>query len=172
MALSATEISAYLSRLAMDSPTRADLGALVQLQRAHLLHVPFENLDIHGGRPIVLEIPALFDKIVTRGRGGFCYELNGLFAQLLTGLGFTVTLLSAGVAKADGVFGPPFDHLLLRVDLVRSYIVDVGFGERVFRAARAPPRFRAIAKEQDVQTSLSRRLVRTAFTPRLSGLAS
>ena len=129
MSISDAQISAYLYRLEMDFPERADLESLVQLQRSHLLHVPFENLDIHRGRAIVLEMSALFNKIVTLGRGGFCYELNGLFAQLLSGLGFHVTLLSAEVASANGTFGPPFDHMLLRVDLVSSYIVDVGFGD-------------------------------------------
>jgi N-hydroxyarylamine O-acetyltransferase len=127
--MSVAEIAAYLARLEMDVPERADLESLIRLHRSHLSHVPFENLDVHCGRAIVLEIPALFDKIVTRRRGGFCYELNGLFAQLLAGLGFQVTRLSAEVAHADGGFGPPFDHMLLRVDLVGSYIVDVGFGD-------------------------------------------
>ena len=85
------------------------------MHRAHLLAVPFENLDIHLGRPISLDQDALFGKIVTRRRGGFCYELNGLFALLLRELGFEVTLLSAGVARADGGFGPEFDHLTLLV---------------------------------------------------------
>ncbi|MGD0474023.1 MAG: arylamine N-acetyltransferase [Candidatus Velthaea sp.] len=129
MSLSGAQISDYLYRLRMDVPERADFESLLQLQRNHLLHVPFENLDIQRGRAIALDIPALFKKIVTLGRGGFCYELNGLFAQLLSGLGFRATLLSAEVATANGTFGPPFDHLLLRVDLVSSYIVDVGFGD-------------------------------------------
>src|SRR5262249_9039065 len=63
-----------------------------------MLSVPFENLDIHLGRPIVLDDDVFFDKIVERRRGGFCYELNGLFAALLRELGFDVTMLSAGVA--------------------------------------------------------------------------
>src|SRR5262245_2570020 len=63
-----------------------------------MLTVPFENLDIHLGRPIVLDDDVFFDKIVERRRGGFCYELNGLFAALLRELGFDVTMLSAGVA--------------------------------------------------------------------------
>ena len=91
------------------------MANLRALHRAPLLSVPFENLDIHLGRPIVLDQDALFGKIVTRRRGGFCYELNGLFAALLRALGFEVTLLSAGVARADGGFGPEFDHLTLLV---------------------------------------------------------
>jgi N-hydroxyarylamine O-acetyltransferase len=91
--------------------------------------VPFENLGIHMGEPVSLDLAALYDKIVRRRRGGFCYELNGLFAELLRRLGYRVTLLSAGVAKDAGGFGPEFDHLLLLVELDRRLLVDVGFGE-------------------------------------------
>jgi N-hydroxyarylamine O-acetyltransferase len=92
--------------------------------------VPFENLDIGLGRPIALNEGALYAKIVERRRGGFCYELNGLFAALLRALGFRVTLLSAGVmSRMHGDFGPEFDHLALRVDLAEPWLADVGFGE-------------------------------------------
>jgi N-hydroxyarylamine O-acetyltransferase len=79
--------------------------------------------------PLRLDPAALFAKIVTRRRGGFCYELNGLFAELLRALGFRVALLSAGVAHEAGGFGPDFDHLALRVDLDRPWLADVGFGD-------------------------------------------
>jgi len=68
------------------------------LHEAHLLAVPFENLDIVLGRAIVLDEASLWTKIVDHHRGGFCYELNGLFALLLRALGFQVDLLSAAVA--------------------------------------------------------------------------
>jgi len=102
---------------------------LRRLHIAHLITVPFENLDIHLGRPIVLDEAKFYRKIVGERRGGFCYELNGLFAWLLRGIGFRITLLSAGVAHEAGGFGPEFDHLLLRVDLDEPWIADVGFGE-------------------------------------------
>ena len=98
-----------------------------RLHLQHLLTVPFENLDIHLGRPIALDEAALFDKIVTRRRGGFCYECNGLFAWLLGELGHDVALLSAGVARETGGFGPEYDHLALLVD--SEWLADVGFGE-------------------------------------------
>jgi N-hydroxyarylamine O-acetyltransferase len=91
--------------------------------------VPFENLSIHAKEPIVLEDEALFTKIVERRRGGFCYEANGLFAALLRELGFDVTMLSAGVANAEGEFGPDFDHMALLVTLDERWLVDVGFGD-------------------------------------------
>jgi N-hydroxyarylamine O-acetyltransferase len=91
--------------------------------------VPFENLSIHSNEPIVLEADALFEKIVRRRRGGFCYELNGLFAALLRVLGFEVEMLSAGVANPAGDFGPDFDHMTLLVQLEDRWIADVGFGD-------------------------------------------
>src|SRR4051812_24986315 len=109
------ELQAYFDRIHYQGERAPTAAMLRELHRAHLLAVPFENLDIHLGRRIVLDEEALFDKIVRRRRGGFCYELNGLFALLLRELGFKVTLLAAGVARADGNFGPEFDHLTLLV---------------------------------------------------------
>jgi N-hydroxyarylamine O-acetyltransferase len=119
------DVDAYLARIGAAWPT-----TLADLQERHLLAVPFENLSIHLGEPIDLDEAALFDKIVTRRRGGFCYELNGLFAALLRNLGFDVTLLAARVHGDDG-FGPLFDHLTLSVTEAATpwpWLVDVGFG--------------------------------------------
>lgn len=102
--------------------------------------MPFENLSIHLGEPIALDAEALLDKIVRRRRGGFCYELNGAFAALLTALGYRVTLLAARVYGADGGLGPPFDHLALRVDLDEPWLVDVGFGSFSDEPLRLDPR--------------------------------
>jgi N-hydroxyarylamine O-acetyltransferase len=123
------ELDAYLARIGAARPARADGAALRELQLRHLLAVPFENLSIHLGEPIVLEPAALLDKLVRRRRGGFCYELNGAFADLLSTLGFGVTLLAARVF-GDGGPGPPFDHLALRIDTDSdgSWLADVGFG--------------------------------------------
>jgi N-hydroxyarylamine O-acetyltransferase len=120
---------AYLRRIAYDGPTTPSAATLRALHVAHLRAVPFENLDIHLGRPIVLDEARLTEKIVGERRGGFCYELNGAFAGLLEALGFRVTRLSAEVARGDGTFGPDFDHLLLRVDLDEPLLADVGFGD-------------------------------------------
>jgi len=121
----------YLERLAAPRPAAADEAALRSLHRAHLHAVPFENLDIHLGRRIRLEPEALFQKLVRERRGGFCYELNGLFGWLLEALGFSVTRLSARVYSSAGALGPEYDHLALRVDLPggRPFLCDVGFGE-------------------------------------------
>src|SRR6185369_11099575 len=86
-------------------------------------------LSIHSGESIVLDEDALYTKIVDQRRGGFCYELNGLFAGLLRALGFDVAMLAAGVARPDGSFGPIFDHMALMVTLNERWLVDVGFGD-------------------------------------------
>jgi N-hydroxyarylamine O-acetyltransferase len=123
------DVPAYLDRIDYRGSIVPSLEVLSALQLAHLRTVPFENLSIHAGQPIVLNDDALFKKIVVRRRGGFCYELNGLFASLLRALGFSVQMLSAGVADAEGVFGPEFDHMTLLVSLPERYLVDVGFGD-------------------------------------------
>ncbi len=120
---------AYLKRIGYDGPLDPTAETLRGLHRAHLLSVPFENLDIHLGRGIVLEEAAFCEKIVQSRRGGFCYELNGAFCGLLRALGFTVSMLSAGVAGKDGGFGPEFDHMTLHVKLEESWLADVGFGD-------------------------------------------
>ena len=96
------DVEAYLERINYHGTTIPSAETLRALQVAHLQTVPFENLSIHAGEPIVLEDEALFTKIVKRRRGGFCYECNGLFAALLRALGFDVTMLAAEVAKKDG----------------------------------------------------------------------
>src|SRR5262245_43873383 len=117
----------YLRRIGYDRPIDLTAETLGALHRAHIATVPFENLDIHLGVPIVLSLPAFYDKIVTRRRGGFCYELNGLFGWLLEELGFEVVLHSARVAS-PGRLSPEFDHLVLSVVLEDRWVADVGFG--------------------------------------------
>jgi N-hydroxyarylamine O-acetyltransferase len=144
------DLRAYLARI--DFSPNPDLDVLSPsvhllsaLHEAHLLSVPFENLSIHYGQPIILDEAALYEKIVRRHRGGFCYELNGLFAWLLRQLGFGVTLLSAGVAQASGTYSPEFDHLALLVRHVEGadWLADVGFGELF----RRPPRLQRDVKQ-------------------------
>ncbi|MDH2425599.1 arylamine N-acetyltransferase [Sphaerisporangium sp. TRM90804] len=137
-------VDAYLARIGAARPEAADFEGLCELQRAHLYAVPFENLSIHLGEPIVLEEAALVEKIVDRRRGGFCYELNGAFGALLTALGYRVTLLSARVFNEDRV-GVPFDHLALRVDLDGPLLADVGFG----MFSERPLRLDAVGEQRD-----------------------
>src|SRR6266480_738247 len=123
------DIAKYLERINYHDSLEPTLPTLQALHEAHLLAVPFENLDISLGREIVLDEASLWTKIVEHHRGGFCYELNGLFALLLRALGFRVDLLSAAVAHATGGFGPEFDHLTLLVHLEEDWVADVGFGD-------------------------------------------
>src|SRR5215470_823990 len=124
-------VAAYLDRIGTGRrPEVIDAAALRDLHRAHLLAVPFENLSIHLAEPISLDEDTLLGKIVTRRRGGFCYELNGAFALLLRALGADVVLAAARVHGA-GSLGPPFDHLALLVRLPDGsgpWVADVGFG--------------------------------------------
>jgi N-hydroxyarylamine O-acetyltransferase len=119
----------YLKRIGYRGPTRPTVDVLRRLHSRHLLSIPFENLDIHLRRPIILSESAFYDKIIRHNRGGFCYELNGSFAVLLERLGFKVTMLSARVALKDGHFTPDFDHMTLLVQLKRPWLADVGFGD-------------------------------------------
>ena len=125
--------SAYLERIHYTQPVEPDVESLQGLQLAHLRSVPFENLDIALKRPIRLDERSLWDKIITHHRGGFCYELNGLFARLLKQIGFEVTHLNARDYHAeDNTFGIDFDHLTLMVRVPGNstrWLVDVGWGD-------------------------------------------
>lgn len=129
---------AYLARIGYTGDRSPLEETLAALQRAHLLSVPFENLDIGRGVPIVLDPVALHGKIVGRRRGGFCYELNGLLHLLLTSLGFRSTMVSARVFDAArGDFGPEFDHMALVVEFPGArWLADVGFGSFSVRPLR------------------------------------
>jgi N-hydroxyarylamine O-acetyltransferase len=123
------DVNAYLERINYSGSLEPTAETLRDLQVAHLVAVPFENLSIHARQPIVLDDEALFTKIVRRRRGGFCYEANGLFAALLRELGFKVEMLAAEVANNEGAFGPNFDHMALMVTTDEHWLADVGFGD-------------------------------------------
>ncbi len=110
-----TTLEAYFGRLAVLRPHTADAVNLHVLHRAHQMRVPFENLSIHLSEPVLLAEDVLLDKIVTRRRGGFCYELNGAFAVLLEAMGAEVRRVAARVYGGDGQAGPPLDHMALVV---------------------------------------------------------
>jgi N-hydroxyarylamine O-acetyltransferase len=140
-------VTAYLDRMAVARPDVLDAAALRALHRAHQLSVPFENLSIHLSEPISLDQDKLLDKIVTRRRGGFCYELNGAFGLLLRALGADVVLVAARVYGGNGL-GPPFDHLALLVRLpdgTGPWLADVGFGSHTVY----PLRFDSRAGQDD-----------------------
>jgi len=110
-------------------PLDVSSETLRNLHKAHLLAIPFENLDNHVGRRIVLDEEKVIRKLIEERRGGICYELNGAFCALLREIGFDVSMLAAGVARDEGGFDPPFDHLTLMVNLEQRWLADVGFGD-------------------------------------------
>ncbi|MGW9449493.1 arylamine N-acetyltransferase family protein [Streptomyces sp. NPDC055632] len=128
---SEAEVEAYLRRIGAERPVRADAATLRELHLLHLRTVPFENLSIHLGEPVVLDEKALLGKVVDARRGGFCYEVNAAFAVLLRGLGYGVELLQARVVGEGGRLGIPYDHMALRVETVEGerWLADVGFGD-------------------------------------------
>lgn len=131
------DLERYLQRLGAERPSAPDAEGLSRLHEAHLLAVPFENLSIIWGEPIVLDEEAIFRKVVDARRGGGCLELNALFAWALRALGFEVELLSGRVRREQGDFGPDFDHLCLRVRAGgEAWLADVGFGDSFRRPLR------------------------------------
>lgn len=155
--LSDTEAAAYLARLGTAAPEAPTLAALTSLHRTHLVAVPFETLDISLGRPVRLDLASLLSKVVDARRGGYCYELNGLFAALLRHLGYAVDLVSARVATSDGGLTDPFDHLALVVNspvLDGPVLADVGFGDGFIEPL--PLRHGVVAHERGKDVGLVR----------------
>ena len=130
-------VKQYLHRIDLDQIPFPDLASLFLLQKNHLLNIPFENLDILMGRKIILDEKKMFKKVITNKRGGFCHELNGLFFLLLEKLGYKVKRISAQVYGSKKVFGKPYDHTAIIVELDKvEYLVDVGFGKFAFQPLR------------------------------------
>ena len=127
----APDVLSYLRHIGMkDRAGSPTLAYLKKLQRNHLLHVPFENLDIQYFRKIELSIPSIYKKVLLQKRGGYCYELNGLFHWLLIKEGFKSEMVSARVFNSKEVAGPEFDHLALVVTVAeKKYLVETGFGD-------------------------------------------
>lgn len=127
------DFSIYLSRLGFKKVPPVELKSLQALQRAHLLRIPFENLDIHRKVRIELDTHKIFTKVMANNRGGFCYELNGIFYELLTHIGFQVKRVSAQVYSEEKGYSPPHDHMALVVQIEgQDYLSDVGYGEFAF----------------------------------------
>jgi N-hydroxyarylamine O-acetyltransferase len=123
-----TDLHRYLRRIDYGGPLSPTLMTLRALHRAHLTAISYENIDVQMGRPVPLDVDATFAKIVDEGRGGWCYEMNGLFAWALHRLGFDVQLLGAGANQQTNGETAAMNHLALLVRLDRPYLADVGFG--------------------------------------------
>ncbi|GAA3404052.1 arylamine N-acetyltransferase [Paenibacillus hodogayensis] len=123
------EVYAYLERIGYSGPLDGSAEALAGLQHSHLHAVPYENFDILRGRPLSLDIPDVYDKIVVRRRGGYCFELNALFGWLLRELGYTVTDYFARFWRDEPNPPPMRRHHVLKVEAAGSdYLCDVGVG--------------------------------------------
>jgi N-hydroxyarylamine O-acetyltransferase len=127
-------VQKYLLRIGINSIDLPSLVQLTILQQQHLLYIPFENLNIHLGKKISLDYEAIFEKVINQRRGGFCYELNGLFFLLLKKLGYKVKRISARVNGSSGNIGKEYDHLAIIVTIEnQDWLVDVGFGKFSFQ---------------------------------------
>ena len=136
-ALGTDQLSAYLSRIGLQTLPACNLEGLHQLQFAHVTSIPFENLDVPGRNTPSLVMTELVNKLVNSKRGGYCFEQNLLFEAVLKSAGFTVCRLAARVLwhlDASNLpnfsdAGLPRTHLVLLVSIdACDYIVDVGFG--------------------------------------------
>jgi N-hydroxyarylamine O-acetyltransferase len=132
-------LQAYLDRIGYAGPVRVDLPTLAALHRHHLRAIPYENLDVQLGRPLDLDPAAAFEKLVVRRRGGWCYEMNGLFGAMLEQAGFQVTYLAGAVLREQRGPEAVGNHLVLRVDLDRPYLADVGFGDGMIEPTPLTP---------------------------------
>lgn len=123
------DLDAYLARIATKAPPAADADGLAAVQRGHRLTIPFENLDVTLGRGISLDPAHVFDKLVHRRRGGYCFEQNSLFLRALHALGFEARPLLARVRLMATEEMPPRTHTLnlVRID-GQDWIADAGFG--------------------------------------------
>ena len=133
------ELKQYLNRIEIAEIKNPSLEFLTELQNRRLLTIPFEDLDIPNRARIVLDLERIYNKIILTKRGGFCYELNGLFHWLLTQLGFRVEMLSARVYNHSRQEpGPEFDHMTILVHLDHDYLTDVGFGDSFRQPIKMP----------------------------------
>jgi N-hydroxyarylamine O-acetyltransferase len=151
----AFDTSAYLRRIGVDGPISPGLRDLERIHRGQAYAIPFENFDILLGRPIDIGPEAVFDKLVRRRRGGYCFELNQLLHQALLAFGFEVRWMLARVHLGPVPSGLVHVLMIVNVD-GEEWLADVGFGAS---GLRAPARF-APGREFE-QDGLRFRLVAT-----------
>ena len=115
------DLDRYLERVGIDGSD----ASIAAVHRAHVVSIPYENLDVQLGREVRLDTASLSAKLVDQRRGGYCFEMNSLFADVLEALGHRVTRLIGRVRLSDAETPRPATHMVLRVD---DSIIDVGFG--------------------------------------------
>jgi N-hydroxyarylamine O-acetyltransferase len=125
------DLTNYLTRIGYEGGVKPDLECLTRIHRCHALSVPYENLDVQLERPMDLNVERIFEKIVTRKRGGWCYEQNGLLGWALSEIGFDVTRCTGAVDRRDFGDEKIGNHLVLHVQLDGSYLCDLGIGDGI-----------------------------------------
>ncbi|MEO9827723.1 MAG: arylamine N-acetyltransferase, partial [Paracoccaceae bacterium] len=145
----------YLTRIRFTGDPRPDRATLTALMQAQLRTVPFENLDQQLGVPVPTDVKSAYTKVVDNRRGGWCFELNGLFRWTLSEIGFEVQTLAAHVGDNGESRSAPADHMFLRVDCDEPLLVDVGFGGSMiepiplFQANTSQPPYTLTVTEED-----------------------
>ncbi|MDF1663842.1 MAG: arylamine N-acetyltransferase [Planctomycetota bacterium] len=124
------DLSLYFKRVGFDAAAKVDFETLRQLHLGHILNIPFENFDVLFGKPPKLGPQSTFKKLVVNNRGGYCFEMNGLFKAVLDQLGFSTKAHVARVLMGSApVETKPQTHKVLTVELDgQTYFADVGFG--------------------------------------------
>ena len=126
------KLQQYLGRINYSGSLEPNLETLIGLHRAHLQTIPYENLEIHFGRTLELNLERIFERLILERRGGWCYEMNGLFAWALRKIGFDVRLVSTQVTWDDGSLMASGDHVALLVqpetESQKLWLADVGWG--------------------------------------------
>jgi len=130
------KLSDYLARIEYEGPVVPNLACLTAIHRQHLLAIPYEDLDVQLGRPLDLDIQRTFEKIVSRRRGGWCYEMNGLLCWALKEIGFEVTRIVGGICRSSEGDEAMGNHLVLRVDLDVPMLADTGIGDGILDPIR------------------------------------
>jgi N-hydroxyarylamine O-acetyltransferase len=135
------DVDRYLARIEVDDGHEPSLDTFARLQAAHLVRVPFENLHVFHRLGVRVDVDWSYHKVVEQRRGGWCFELNGCFAELLRRLGYNVELLSCRTFEpATGGLSPDFDHMTLLVHVNgEAYLVDVGWGDNPLAPLPAEP---------------------------------
>jgi N-hydroxyarylamine O-acetyltransferase len=136
--LSRAQLDAYLHRVGLACAPAIDAAGLAALHRAQFFTIPFENFDVLSGRGVDLDPDVVFDKLITRRRGGYCFELNGLMLRILRSLGFDARPLLARVHLTDPPSGRTHQLNLVQFE-DEAWVMDVGFGAG---GPRAPLLFR------------------------------
>lgn len=123
------QLQSYLDRIGYHGAIRPDRETLFNIHRAQAYTVPYEAIDVLNGIPLDQNIERIFDKVVKRRRGGWCYETNGILGWALREAGFKVQRAVAGVYRKDKGDSTLGNHVVLLVDLGKIYLADLGLGD-------------------------------------------